>query len=275
MSRILGVRITGPGRVPAGTRLEFEADLSLYEVAESALLYTPSKQLRVPLAAAPSNTNPSVVAVVLPDDVVFAAGCEVIVGTARLGRYPYDSVRAVRLTKVEAQDKTSKALQTFTAGARVPRSPWGVEVGCQWQEMHWGPVYRTFLPSVVSIHSTGPASVNRPLTVRVALDAALKADLRKVTVLEPKGVTASRMKEVDRGWEFTLTGSLKAGTGAFVALDFEVPTLPGELPDIAHPRVEVFAPQHDPAQRSTRTETATRLDSVVNAAMARDAGLLN
>lgn len=106
------------------------------------------------------------------------------------------------------------------------------------------------LPSAVSVHSIGPASVNQPLTVRVAVDAALKADLRKVT--------ASRLKKVDRGWEFTLTGSLKAGTGAFVALDFTASTLSGELPDLVHPRVEVFAPQHDPAQRSTLTETATR-----------------
>ena len=73
-------------------------------------------------------------------------------------------------------------------------------------------------------------------------------------------------------------GTADSGPAHFVRIfkvDFEVPTLPGELPDIAHPRVEVFAPQHDPAQRSTRTETATRLDSVVNAAMAREAGLLN
>lgn len=67
----------------------------------------------------------------------------------------------------------------------------------------------------------------------------------------------------------------RQGTGAFVALDITASTLSGELPDLAHPRVEVFAPQHDPAQRSTLTETATRLDSVVNTAMAREAGLLD
>lgn len=67
----------------------------------------------------------------------------------------------------------------------------------------------------------------------------------------------------------------RQGTGAFVALDITASTLSGELPDLAHPRVEVLAPQHDPAQRSTLTETATRLDSVVNTAMAREAGLLD
>lgn len=91
-------------------------------------------------------------------------------------------------------------------------------------------------------------------------------------IMVPYAVTGKvgPIRPVDSGRAFDTVGAIPAGGTLSIRLTPDVKAPTGELASLAPPLLEVVSTHRDRSQRSTRAESATRIDSIHNAATMRE-----
>lgn len=258
LPRVVGVAATGKElSIPAGTVIKLDFDAGMYEPLPEPTASVGGRPIKASVVADDRGTK----SVRLDEEVPAGDTVEVVVAVARPRLYPADGYRVggqpegvLRTPARRGANRTKKN--------RTRRELWGVTLDAHWDEVAWGDRYRTFVPTLLLVSSTGPAPASG-----LRVDAWVDPKIARLRSLTARGGRLKvRSSAVSGGsGRFDLAGSLKEGEQATLELSWALADLPrGELEGLMSPSATIGAARATAAQRSTLRETATRIDSIFN-----------
>ncbi|MFN8075281.1 MAG: hypothetical protein U0Q15_07675 [Kineosporiaceae bacterium] len=270
--RQLALEIVNGEAVPTGTQIEIRYDPRLFHGLECPYLLTaegfrPLERLR--------DSAPGRVTVVLPRPLPAGTSARpsgvIVIATAN-APYPVDLVRgpATSAATMHAKGRTVSMgrLQPLASQPQGLTRPWGVDISGTWRTVSWcDDAFKTAVPELVSLRSTGPGPLPAPPALDITLDRRVARHIEIASVIV-NGRTSRRVgrmlnqqflgESVRLTWQFD--EHLRANDVLECGFDIACLTPTGPLPGFFHPLVAWAGHLSTVGQRLTAREEWLRLD---------------
>lgn len=272
---VLGARLSiGALPVRSGTRVTISWDARVYAHTQPTVINAAGEHLNVRLVGrvrADRTSGLSTATARLGAELTPGSTYLLALGVRRPLRYPEDIVSNPLPVTVSVGDTGTNVRRTV--GTRGSSDGlWGATLGAAWEPITWGEGFHSWIPSLVTVRSTGPAAVPVGTAVQVTLDARVtRSAVARASDGTELAWGSSRRGVLRLTWH--LAAPLAAGDRRSIAVEIHPRNPLGSLFGFHPPTVSLRAPRGNTGQRTTGLESLSREDSSVDDHSRRTYGL--